>query len=297
MTTSVENFAFESGLAALEKYGLDSEFTSSKERSEFIGDFFTDLPEFMRLYFSTDFLDDAAAFKRLHAPPRKNLRRPISDMWKKQFNPPFVEKFMSEEMREGLFEQGAMRPSDHYPLTQQELINAKSFIGKNPQLADAIAAFQSCLSAYAKTLTDKIYDHAGLHDPHERKKYLIRNELKSIDNEVNGFSFLHDLLPVMAATMAETADPFSEKSLGKALCDAFRKQSFQSQSLLNDDHRVCPFKGHIAGILSHKLQKQDDGSLAVIANQRPGVLLLSVIDRMQELKAPALHDVGYVCRV
>lgn len=283
MQNDVKNFNYPKAIQALRKYGVDS--YEVPEMDVLMGKCLLDIDEYMARYFSDDFEEKTQHFLRSVTLPNP---KPNKESGKLAFRyakerVTSHEEAMTDEMRQYLRKNKLSREVTRYFLTEEEIDDAKAYLHQKPELKTAIAALQGCLSSYFDGLYAKTADFYSLGarplNPLEHSQ--LDRKLKPFKSEAAGFSFIHDLLPVIALSLSRNEEPeITSYSLGKALCDAFRQQAFKSYegrpNTLNRD-RYCPFSSYITSIFSRRIDIQDNGSVSVQANQKPGELLYSLI--------------------
>ncbi len=196
--------------------------------------------------------------------------------------------FNNSAMRAALRAQHIVRDQDTYPLSVDELYEAKAYIAEHPELQQAIAIIQAGLQDYFKDLGDVLRaskDLPPLTNMITRASPLAKM-MNAFTNEAGGFSFMHDLLPIMASSLARqekeggAAPKSAEHQMGRALCDAFRLQAFTSfvKRPLKESVLVCPFSQIITRVFSMKVGSDAPGVIKVEPGGKPGALLSSLMD-------------------
>lgn len=282
MTPELANFTYPKAKTACKAYVDNPSLLSVTDKSIILQALLADLPDYMGLYFAGDFRHDVRAAKRQHSlPPTEFNQRTINKRG------PVYDAFMKPEHRYVMRLQGVNRPSDIYALSAAETQSAKSYIAEQPALHDAVAGFQACIKSYLHNQMLSFIDRGWMtvlsvetgEGRSEFEAYFL-----VFKREAEGMSFMHDLTPILAITLAQEEGGMNEKNLGKALCMAFRYQAFQSEAARKGDI-TCPFKGQIAHLLSIQLAENEEGGLEVIKGQRPGSLLLSIHERLAQLES------------
>lgn len=259
------------------------------------------------MYLSSDFKEDAAKLVQKNPLPPEDITvyGGMSYYSKPGGAPPSVHReFNTAEYRTEMRDKGKIRQDQVYPLTAEELQLAKDYIARNPGLMDAVATIQAGLQAYFQYLPDRLAD-AGIVRKLRKSEGYKANQLDMIiwrfQDDTSGFSFLHDLLPAIACSLArqeaEARDHTSEYATGLALREAFLKEKSVFQSDANIDgfriHTSCPFGKLATGIFSMRLQEDGQGGIEVVKGQKSGALLVSVKNYLESSKggtAAPLHD-------
>lgn len=258
-----------------------------------------DIDDFMERFFSEDFSYQAVRYNKSYLLPSPAFNEEagrtvfIYRTEPEKLTTPH-QTTMQDGERENLRESASLRSSSQYLLTESEMDEAKTYLADHAELKLAVSALQACLTYYFKGLQNKIDNDF----PPETRR--TAGDLRKFDQhlsvylqEAMGFSFIHDLLPVMALSLSKGDGELNQHNLGKALCDAFRMQAFKSQEQRDGKlhrQRHCPFGQHITSLLSRGLVDDGAGGVKVAPNQKPGSLLHSIMVLMREraeLKAEA----------
>lgn len=287
-----EKTTYPKTVGALRKYLRHS--YALPERPVLLGHCLSDIDDFMEMYFSTDFSVDVRRLNTYHAFPgaqRSDDNEKAEFVYRQE--PEKLKttyaSIMNDERRQLLRATGEYRSTTEYTLTKEEIEQAKAYLDNNQELRIAVASVQGCLSAYFRGLENQIIDEF----PHEMRRTAGKSNqmdkhLGVFLQESAGFSFLHDLLPIMALSLSRGDGGMSRHNLGKALCDAFRMQAFKSQERRENvvqRRRHCPLGQHITTLLSKSLEKDENGNLKIVSGQKPGSLLYSLIELTKANKA------------
>lgn len=280
MAQTIHNFEFPKTLRAWDRAKVmtengwdfkDPSMTTLIEKS------FSDLPEFMGLFLRSNYGKVMDVLEAEH-----NLPGEWFDPKRiKEGGKPAYDEFNSAEGRAALREDNEARPLTTYPLSVEELGHSKAFIAEHPEFAQAVICIQACLKTYMKKLGSKLklenymsFERmdAGHGNPLEKR-------FNKLVNEAGGFSFIHDLLPVMAYSLSQTHaqdgnEVIDERASGFALCEAFRYQAFKSR---NKSERICPFSAMITQIFSMRIEPDAAGRIQILERQKPGALIHSMI--------------------
>lgn len=297
MPEKISDFAFPRTIKALEKY----ELTDPKRQQslnyglpasidDLLREMLADLPEFLALYWDTDFDKDVTELKKKNPLPADDITT-----YKRGFAPSVHREFNSETHRERVKKNHKdIREDQVYPLTEDELQTAKHYIQGHEYLTDAIASVQAGIQSYFQHLPKKLAQ-AGLIRDLRRSEAYRSNALERIiwkfQEEASGFSFIHDLLPAMAYSLARQGEEHirnaPEFANGQALRESFLKDKdiFRSNAQMEMGPRMtihCPFGKLATGIFSMQLRKKDDGSLHIEESKKPGSLLASLQRHLKE---------------
>lgn len=280
MNNSTLKFTFPKSVQALEKYAVQNYQIPQHEPGIFLAKCLADLPAFMAVFLDTDDGFGANKLKKKYSPPTEKVF------------------FMTEQKRGFLRAKGKVREPEIYPLTEAELIQAKDFLKDHPELTEAVALTQACLVDYIEKLSFRLLDlgfmsvrsvESAQIKPFESKFYAFKKEIE-------GFSFLRDLLPIMASSMAKSgAQEITTRDAGLALCDAFRLQAFKSHQPNNPARpqpKLCPFGVLATKVFSLQVSVNEQGKPNVAEGGKPGSLLVSLMAFQSQKLQPATANVS-----
>lgn len=158
-----------------------------------------------------------------------------------------------------------------FALSLNDTIKAEEFMRKNPRFTLAMLAFQSCVFEYIQ----KLYEELGV-------DYSRRSFAATTRNNVSVSSIVGELGPIMAESLHHEETPFTQKSLGKALCSVFRRQAFKSadpgKSMAGTyPYNECPFASGLAQALQINFT-ENAGRLHAREGQGHGALILFLME-------------------
>jgi hypothetical protein len=283
MQSNLDQFKFPKATRAFYAGGkADNDGWEFKETSftALIEASYQDFPEFLPLYLKSDYQQHVLKLLTRHYMP---------DVQGKSFKgadvalgDPMYEAFNSKPIRQELREKHQARAFTTYPLTKEELENATEYLSRHGELLDAVVLLQSALRIYTKKLEMHLLDiglFSLLRIEHNKRNSLERR-FSQILGESGNFSFLHDLIPVMGASLyAQKADKIDAKAAGKALCTAFRLHTFKS---FNETEIQCPFRSTLNSMFAIDISRTADGKIEVMANSYPGALIPALIAYLKD---------------
>ena len=257
-----ENFDFSKTLEALKNYSYDG-----NDRYQALVDLLRvtllDFPAHATQFFEEDFRNLARASLRKHRSPDTDQDGSLA------FDGVPYQKFMTEEERQTLSPNGTLRNRLSYPLTRSETETVNEYLYFNTEYEGAMGAIHACISGYYEALDDRINRSGFTMDENSRHLW------EAIFGNATGFSFLHDLMPVMAhALYGNKAEDGSAKSYGGALSQSFGYHAFKSQkSKKTSSKQRCPFSAVIGDVLGYQFEEKEDGSLSLLDDRKPGALI------------------------
>lgn len=237
-----------------------------------------DFPAFAAWYFST------ILYEALHHHYRDATGYPIVAGLTKTFtfwNPNFFTN-QSQPKRNGSIYQRLAVPKYHvrtqntFSLNFEEAYDAEKFLRQNPRFTLAMVAFQSCVVNYIQQL------HLELGISTDEKSFgqLTRNNA-GVGSIVNEMGLL------MAENLSHEETPFTSKSLGKALCNVFRRQAFKSVEITKATYNECPYAHGLAQALQISFT-ENAGKLHAREGQGHGAMLLFLMEYLPK-KFPRLE--------
>lgn len=253
---------------------------------------FSDLPEFMSLFLRSNYGKVMDMLEAKHGLPGERF----DPNRIKEAGKPAYDEFNSPEGRKALREDNEARHFTIYPLSADELERSNSFIAENPEFAQAVICIQACLKTYMDRLRSELMldNYMSYERVVEGRANTLEVGFHKLRNEASGFSFIHDLLPVMAYSLSQTQtqtqpQAIDEPALGFALCEAFRYQAFKSR---DKSEVVCPFSAAITKIFSMRIERDAAGNIQIRERQKPGALIHSMIAFLATEQAVKEHGQG-----
>lgn len=191
----------------------------------------------------------------------------------------------------------SIRKQDVYPLGYDETELSIEFINQNMDYEYAMIAIKMCLLDYfscIRAVMKEVYDFDPFHRStlHSYAQESVYKGFSALLRNARAFSFLQDLMPIIANTLRQQENPFTQQQLHKSFADAFRRQSFQSMSLNlnNRGFKKCPFTQSLVEMMCLSLNPDPKSDGQYIAEKTPyvGALIVSMRDHIQEHFVQAL---------
>lgn len=266
-------------------------------------------PEFAAHYFAApEFWPELHAYQ-YH---KKNIARATPDMSTMELYNQFAsENFPNRNKTTKLFlitgdkkraypnklppENTAIRKQQIYPLSLNETELTEDFIEKNPDYELAMIGIKMCLVDYfelikASVLTKMNFDLNKEGKDRSVSQKMISGGYRTLFLNVVDFSFLQDLMPVLANTMRQNKAPFSRNALHDGFRSAFARHAFQSMNHNSGGYKKCPFAATLTNLMRIELKPQQDGTFISEKTNTPGALIISVRDIIREKYFQALPE-------
>ncbi len=266
-------------------------------------------PEFAAHYFSSDFIDDAWAYKNgAHLPslyPEITLENPYLTF----ISARSPQKCLREEVTTTKLTppQKNVRGTTVYPLTFDETEGAINFVHNNDDYFLAMNALNACIVEYYRGIIDAVtarYNILGKRfstlDSSDKDSASVKSINDFLDQAFRtsrkNLTIIHDLTTQIAGHIQDEAEPFSKHAMVTGFKKMFERSAFQSVSS-SGIYTSCPFKNALMDMMRLSLtEKYNDGKLMPTPNQHNGCLIKDVRalirrDHYQALPTPKTYDI------
>lgn len=174
-----------------------------------------------------------------------------------------------------------VRPNNAYPLSYEEKEVALRIIEETPVLGMAIGGFKMAVCGYFEELKALVYKEHGVKGDAAmfgQELPEIALSMREMHDNAAGFSFFHDLLPIVASQIEQSGAQPTGTDFHLGLNKAFRVSAFKSY--LSDVPVICPFGRAIGHLAATVLEEGTDGRLMVSERKEPGWLLAYIGERV-----------------
>lgn len=185
---------------------------------------------------------------------------------------------------------GTTRLSDRYMLTEAETAEARKVYRETPMLQMVVASLQSGILSYLSGMEGynrHIYHPRG---EHASSRKAVTDMLKIAQDVAGAFSMMHDLMPVIAFSMARDgwtpSQKLTEEIFSRGLSTAFRKSAFRTSERQENTNVLvetrCPFTRIIGHLFNTAIEEDAEGMPHVAEGvERPGSLPVYVAGRLE----------------